>query len=300
MSPLFFHDSVMTAEVMQWLSPHSGGYYADLTLGGGGHAAAILDAASPEGRVLGIDRDLAALNAAQLRLSAFGDRARLVHARFSALSDCLRNNLAIQRVDGLVADLGVSSPQLDQAERGFSFQHNGPLDMRMDTSSGETARQLLARLPEAELADVIYEFGEERKSRRIARAIKRAVHDGGLETTDELRRVVSAACGGRSGRTDPSTRTFMALRIAVNTELDELGKLLRQLPDVLRPGGVAVLISFHSLEDRLVKRAFRDEHRLEVLTKKPVCAGLDEVERNPRARSAKLRAARFRVEESIQ
>lgn len=291
MSATFEHRTVLLRETLDALEPRDGGVYADATLGGGGHAEAILERSSPTGRLLGLDRDPAALAAARARLSRFGARATLVHGEFAHLARLLAEAGA-PRVDGLVADLGVSSPQLDDAARGFSFREDGPLDMRMDPSGGSTAAELVARLDAEELADVIFELGEERRSRRIARAIKDADARGELHTTDDLKRAVARAVGGRRGRIDPATRTFQALRIAVNSEIEQLDALVRDLPEVLEDGGVAAIISFHSLEDRVVKRAFRADARLSPLTKKPVVAGEDERRDNPRSRSAKLRAAR--------
>lgn len=288
----FVHASVMLEETLEALSPRSGGVYADATLGGGGHAEAILERSAPDGRVVGIDRDPDALSAARQRLARFGDRATFVHGDFAQLSSIL-DEVGTPRIDGFVADLGVSSPQLDREERGFSFRFDGPLDMRMDTSQGPTAEDYIASLTETELADVIYQLGEERKSRPIARSIKRAEDEGALRTTQQLRRAVIRAVGPRRrGGIDPATRTFQALRIAVNDELGQLDALLRQTPDVLVDDGVAVLISFHSLEDRKVKRCFRGVDTLTPMSKRPLIAAEAERETNPRARSAKLRAAR--------
>lgn len=286
----FEHVSVMLDETIAAIAPRAGGVYADATLGGGGHAEAILERSAPDGRLLGLDRDPNALRAARERLARFGDRATCVHAEFADLSRVLSEH-QIAQLDGLVADVGVSSPQLDDAERGFSFRDSGPLDMRMDPTRGETAKELIARLEVDELADVIYEYGEERRSRPIARSIKNAEEKGELDTTEDLRRAVHRVMRGRS-RIDHATRTFQALRIAVNRELDQLDALTKQIPDVLRDGGVACIISFHSLEDRIVKRAFRGDARLQPLTKKPQIAGDEERARNPRSRPAKLRAAR--------
>ncbi len=286
----FEHVSVMLDEAIAAIDPRAGGVYADATLGGGGHAEAILERSAPDGRLVGLDRDPNALHAARERLSRFGERATCVHAEFADLSRVLAE-LDVAFVDGLIADVGVSSPQFDDASRGFSFREAGPLDMRMDPTRGETAKELIARLAADELADVIYEYGEERRSRPIARSIKNAEQDGELETTADLRRAVHRVMRGYS-RIDHATRTFQALRIAVNRELDQLDALTKQIPDVLRDGGVACVISFHSLEDRIVKRAFRGDDRLQPLTKKPQTAGDDEAKRNPRSRPAKLRAAR--------
>ena len=287
----YVHETVLLRETVLAIAPHDGGVYADTTLGGGGHAEAILEASAPSGRLIGIDRDPRALEAARARLARFGARAAFFHGEMAELRRIL-SEAGAARVDGLVADLGVSSPQLDDPERGFSFSKPGPLDMRMDPTRGETALELVARLDEHELADVIYELGEERKSRRIARAIRRAYEAGELETTEDLRRAVARAVGPKRGRIDPATRTFQALRIAVNRELEQLGQLLEDAPDVLEDDGVAAIISFHSLEDRMVKRAFRGDARLEPLTKKPVVPSDEEQHDNPRARSAKLRAAK--------
>lgn len=287
----FHHKSVLLAETLEALEPQAGRVYVDATLGAGGHAEAILERSGPDGRLIGVDRDANALEAAGERLARFGDRVTLVHAAFGELSEVLAR-VGVSRVHGLVADLGVSSPQLDQAERGFSFRAAGPLDMRMDPSRGETARELCERLSERELADVLFQLGEERKSRPIARSIKKALEAGELETTEDLRRAVVRVLGPRRGGIDPATRTFQALRLAVNDELGQLDALLSQLPKLLEDDGVAVIISFHSLEDRKVKHRFRGSDALSPLTKRPVMAGTEEAAENPRARSAKLRAAR--------
>jgi 16S rRNA (cytosine1402-N4)-methyltransferase len=286
----FEHTTVMRGEVVKALAPRAGGTYVDVTLGGAGHTVAILEA-EPKARIVGLDRDPFAIAAAQERLAPVADRVTLIRAPFSLVRTEL-DVRSIGRVDGLVADLGVSSPQLDDAERGMSFRREGPLDMRMDPDSGETALELIDRLSDDELADVIYQYGEERRSRRIARSIKKALADGELRTTFDLRRATVRAVGpARVGGVDPATRTFQALRIAVNRELEELEALLASLPEVIAEGGVAAIISFHSLEDRLVKRAFQVDG-WEPLTKKPMTASDEESVQNPRARSAKLRAAR--------
>lgn len=291
MTDRFAHATVMLRETLEALQPRSGGFYADATAGGGGHSQAILDASAPEGRVLAVDRDPRAVDQVRERLGAYGSRAMVVHGDYADLGAILRDAGA-GRVDGLIADLGVSSPQLDVAERGFSFAAEGPLDMRMDTSRGAPLSELLARIDDQELADILYHYGEERRSRAIARSILRARDQGELSTTLELRRAVLRASGPRTSRLDPATRSFQALRIAVNGELDQLKALLRGLPDVLQDGGVAAIISFHSLEDRLVKHGFRDEPRLQTLTKRPLRPTPEEENENPRSRSAKLRAAR--------
>jgi 16S rRNA (cytosine1402-N4)-methyltransferase len=287
----FAHRPVLLRETLEVLAPRDGGVYADATVGGGGHAEAILEASAPGGRLIGLDRDPRALDAARQRLARFGQRAVLVHAAFSELAEVL-TEAGAPRVHGLVADIGVSSPQLEHADRGFSFGKEGPLDMRMDPTQGETAAELVSRLGERELADLIYELGEERRSRGIARSIKQAVERGEMATTLDLRRAVVRVTGPRRGRTDPATRSFQAIRMAVNQELGQLEALVGDLPEVLEDDGVAAIISFHSVEDRMVKRAFRDEPRLERLTKKPLVPSQEEARDNPRARSAKLRAAR--------
>ncbi len=290
----FEHTSVLLNEVLEQLAPAAGRVYADVTLGGGGHARAILESSAPDGRLIGTDRDPSALEAAGAALAEFGDRATLRKARISDLRDVL-TSLGIEQVDGIVADLGVSSAQLEREERGFSFAKEGPIDMRMDPTEGESALDLIARCDADELADVIYKYGEEHRSRKIARSLRRAFEAGELETTTDLRRAVHRATGGRRGRIDPATKTFQGLRIAVNEELAELESLLEQLPSVLRVGGIVAVISFHSLEDRIVKHTFRDSEHLVPLTKRPIIAAEDERDRNRRSRSAKLRAAR-RVE----
>ncbi|MCG8556341.1 MAG: 16S rRNA (cytosine(1402)-N(4))-methyltransferase RsmH [Proteobacteria bacterium] len=286
------HRPVLLSETLQAIGPRSGCVYADATLGQGGHTQALLEASAPDGRVIALDRDATALESARRRLAVFGARALLVHARFSQLERLLHER-GVSKLDGLVADLGVSSDQLDRAERGFSFARSGPLDMRMDQAQGKTARELIEELPESELADVLFALGQERRSRAIAASAKRAVRAGELSTTEELRKAVVRVLGpARRGRVNPATRTFQALRIAVNRELSELDALLRLLPDVLHEGAVAVLICFHSLEDRRVKQALRADPRLVPLFKKPLRASREEQAHNPRARSARARAAR--------
>jgi len=296
------HEPVLVEEVLEYLSPREDGVYVDCTVGGAGHSSAIA------GHLIGIDRDPSALAAAGARL---GDRARLVHGEFGDVRSILAE-LAVDRVDGFVLDLGVSSPQLDHAERGFSFTRPGPLDMRMDPTRGQTALELLRTLDASALATILSELGEERYAKRIARLIKEAVRDERVHTTTELAAVVAQgipAAEQRRSKIHPATRTFQALRIAVNAELDQLARFLAAFPDLLAPGGRCVIISFHSLEDRLVKNAFRDltwtsslpvrlaleagervEPVVELLTRKAVFAREEEVERNPRARSARLRA----------
>ncbi len=287
----FQHVTVMKNEVVQALQVRAGGIYFDMTAGGGGHSEAILDA-HPGARLYAFDRDPAAISAASARLERFGSRAHVLRGRFSDVERMVAE-LGIDGVDGLIADLGVSSPQLDDADRGMSFRKDGPLDMRMDPTQGETARDLVERVSQDELADIIYQLGEERRSRRIARCIKQAAESGELETTADLRRAVVRATGPRRvGGIDPATRTFQALRLAVNRELEELSFLLDAAARVVRPGGIAAFISFHSLEDRLVKRTFQERSLWERLTKKPLIASEAEQDENPRSRSAKLRFGR--------
>lgn len=286
----FVHATVLKAEMTIALSPRAG-LFVDATVGGGGHTEAILEA-HDEARVIAFDRDAIALDAARARLSRFGERVTFVKTPFGSIAEAL-DELGIETVAGICADLGVSSPQLDDAGRGMSFRREGPIDMRMDTSSGETALELIARLGDEELANIIFEYGEERRSRRIARSVKRAYLENQLVTTLDLRRAIVRAVGPvRVGGVDPATRTFQALRIAVNDELEQLAHLLAALPRIVEPGGVAALLSFHSLEDRLVKRTFHDKDLWAPLSKKPITAGDEEGAANPRSRSAKLRAAR--------
>ncbi len=289
----FAHITVMLGEVRDAVVPDASatGVYVDATLGGGGHTRALLEKA-PGVRVIAFDRDDVALAAARKSLEGFGDRVTFVKTTFARIREAL-TNLGITKVDGLCADLGVSSPQLDEASRGMSFRREGPIDMRMDQSDGETALDLIERLTDEELADVIFRYGDERRSRRIARSVKRAFTEGQLLTTLDLRRAVVRAVGPqRVGGVDPATRTFQALRIKVNEELVELEELLAALPTVLEEGAVASILSFHSHEDRLVKRAFATAD-FSPLTKKPTMASEAECAENPRSRSAKLRSARF-------
>ena len=287
----FAHDTVLLDETLAWLKPESGKVYADATLGGGGHTAAILDASGPSGRVVAVDRDARAVENARTRLAAYGERVTVLHGEFRDLPELLQS-VGYAQVDGVVADLGVSSPQLDRRERGFSFSEDGPLDMRMDQSQDESALTLIARLSERELADILFEYGDERRSRPIARSIRSFYEAGELSTTADLRRAVVKAIGRPPGsKIDPATRTFQALRIAVNDEVGQLEALLACLQQILADDAVAVLISFHSLEDRLVKHGLRSDPLLTVLTKRPIIPGDAECARNRRARSAKLRAA---------
>jgi 16S rRNA (cytosine1402-N4)-methyltransferase len=289
----FSHTTVMKNEVVAALMPSiaDGAIVVDATLGGGGHTEAILDA-DPRVRVVAIDRDQIAIRAARERLARFGDRVTLVHATFGDVARVLSDH-GIAGISGLCADLGVSSPQLDESQRGLSFRREGPLDMRMDQSSGDTALELIARMGDSELADVIFKYGDERRSRRIARSIKRAYGDNELRTTLDLRRAIVRAVGPvRVGGVDPATRTFQALRIAVNHEMEELEQLLVSLDDVMLEGGTCALISFHSLEDRAIKHAMQHREAWSPLSKKPLYPSEEELAVNTRSRSAKLRAYR--------
>jgi 16S rRNA (cytosine1402-N4)-methyltransferase len=287
----FSHAPVLLAEVISGLDAKQGGLFVDATAGGAGHSRAILEA-SPSVRLIATDRDLQAVETASERLREFGERVHVAHARFSEIAGVL-DEAGIAEVDGVLADLGVSSFQLDTADRGMSFRLQGPLDMRMDTSRGETALELIARLDQDELADLIYELGEERASRRIARCIKQAFEGGMLHDTIELRRAIVRAVGPRRvGGIDPATRTFQALRIAVNSELNEIAALLELARTRIKAGGILAVISFHSLEDRLVKRELQNRNVWAPLSKKPIIASAEEQAKNPRSRSAKLRVAR--------
>jgi 16S rRNA (cytosine1402-N4)-methyltransferase len=288
------HESVMLGQSIEAIAPRSGGVYADATAGGGGHSEALLLASAPDGRVIAVDTDSDAVEITRRRLAAFGERAFVVQGRYADLGAII-GAAGAGPIDGLIADLGLSSIQLDDPERGFAFSLSGPLDMRMDRSRGETAAELIARAKESALADILYRFGQERRSRAIARSIKRTQQRGGLSSTDDLRRSVVRVLGPRRrGGVDPATRTFQAIRIAVNDELGQLQSLVDSLPELLRDQGTAVIISFHSLEDRIVKQAFAADPRLQALTRRPLLASEAERARNPRARSAKLRAARRR------
>jgi 16S rRNA (cytosine1402-N4)-methyltransferase len=288
---------VLVSEVVRFLGGR--GTVLDMTLGAGGHAEALLE--SGVERLVGVDRDPDAVALAAERLARFGDRFSAVLARFSQVPAENRAGvggpeLPPSGVDGVLYDLGVSSMQLDRPERGFTFRSPGPLDMRMG-SGGPSAMELVNELPEDELARIVFELGEERRSRRVAAAIVRARSRGRIESTDELARVVAGAVGGRRGGSHPARRTFQALRIAVNRELEELTVSLPRAVGALAPGGRVVVIAYHSLEDRIVKRFFRETAELEVLTRSPVRPSPEEVAANRRARSARLRAAERRVAE---
>jgi 16S rRNA (cytosine1402-N4)-methyltransferase len=286
------HEPVLTAEAIALLAPERGGLFVDCTVGLGGHAEALLGAGAE--KVLGLDRDRDALRIAAERLAAFGDRVELVHADYRDLPQIL-DERGVAGVAGALADLGVSSMQLDAEGRGFSFRRDEPLDMRMDQTQGPTAADLIRETGEEELANVIFEHGEERYSRRIARAIVETRRTTAITTTGQLAQLVRRAVPHRGyQRIDPATRTFQALRIWVNRELEQLDAFLANACSRLLAGARLVVITFHSLEDRIVKHAFRalaqGRAALQVLTKRPIVPGDAEIERNPRARSAKLRA----------
>jgi len=304
------HRPVLLRETIEFLNPERGGLFLDCTVGLGGHSEAILKA-SDETRVLGIDRDTTALEYSRDRLASFAERFKGVHANFHEIRNVLRD-AGESEPAGILVDLGVSSLQFDSPERGFSFRFDAPLDMRMDPTSGETAAELLAELPEVELARIIYEFGEERHSRRIARRIvERRERSQPVTTTKELADLVlQATRSGKWKEIHPATRTFQALRIAVNKELDGLAEFVETSTDLLKVTGQFVAISFHSLEDRIIKQELRRlsgqcqcpprlpvcscgaRKVVEILTRRPVTAGTPELDENPRARSAKLRACR--------
>jgi 16S rRNA (cytosine1402-N4)-methyltransferase len=298
------HLPVLYHEVLAGLKPAPGGQYIDGTLGAGGHAAGILTLSSPDGRLLGMDRDPSALEAARAHLAPFRDRAVLVRSSYTRMGEAARQ-LGFAPADGIVLDLGLSSLQLDDPARGFAFQHDGPLDMRFDPDAELTAAEIVNEWPLDELADLLHEYGEERRSHRIARAIGAARP---LTSTRQLAEVIRQAVGGRKdvSRIHPATRTFQALRIAVNAELDALAQVLPIAVDLLKPGGRLAVIAFHSLEDRIVKSYFRSQARgpmsdpsqplparfapiIKEVTRKPGVASEAEVARNPRARSARLR-----------
>lgn len=285
------HQPVMLEEAMHYLKPKKGHTQVDCTIGEGGHSAEILRSIGEEGMLIGIDRDEEILARAKTRLAGMPN-LRLVQGDFRNLRDILSAE-GLRKADGVLFDLGVSSYHIDTPERGFSFSSEGPLDMRLDRSQEGTAEDLVNELPEGELEGLIREYGEEPKARRIARCIVEARSRERITTTSQLKELIVRATGGRHGAAHTATRTFQALRIAVNDELNSLAIATGQLTDVLRPGGRAVIISFHSLEDRIAKRALRDlaaAGAAKVLTKKPVLPSREEVERNPRSRSAKLRA----------
>jgi 16S rRNA (cytosine1402-N4)-methyltransferase len=281
------HVPVLALEVLEWLRPAAGQTFVDGTLGGGGHARLLAEAVGPSGLVIGLDRDPAAIERTSAELSGLSVRA--LQGNYSDLPEVLAE-LNVNAVDGILLDLGLSSDQLADPSRGFSFQSEGSLDLRFDPTRGEPASRLVERLSAEHLADLIYQYGEERYSRRIARRIVDVRRAEPIRTAADLARVVRESVPrSRHERIDPATRTFQALRIAVNEELKWLEVALRRLPDCLRPGGRFAVISFHSLEDRQVKESFRDDERLTVVTRRPIRPTDNEIAANPRSRSAKLR-----------
>jgi 16S rRNA (cytosine1402-N4)-methyltransferase len=284
------HQAVLPEEVIEWLAPQPGGTFIDGTLGGGGHTRLLAEKVGKDGLVVGLDRDPSVVARAEEQLQ--GLPVAVAHANYADLPEVLAE-LKLTQVDGILLDLGLSSDQLADHHRGFSFAADGPLDLRFDPSSGQPAWQLLARLAERPLADILYRYGEERHSRRIARRIVQQREKQPIRTAEQLAQIVRASTPRLKGRPriDPATRTFQALRIAVNEELKWLEVALERLPGYLAPGGRLAVISFHSLEDRLVKNGFREDARLEVLTPKPLVASEQEVAENPRSRSAKFRVA---------
>lgn len=284
----FNHVPVLAGQVVEGLALKPEGLYLDATVGGGGHSRFILES-DPTIQLVGLDQDEMALKAAEDNLAEFGDRVTLIRTNFSNYQPPSN-----QKFDGILADLGVSSPQFDVPERGFSFKYTAPLDMRMDQRQKLTAGAIINRWPEKQLADLFYEYGEERKSRRIAKAI---VRRRPLRNTTDLANVI-CGCVPRT-KIHPATRVFQALRIAVNDELNVLEQLITKSPPWLKPGGILGIISFHSLEDRIVKHRFRDQPWWEIMTKKPLMASRDEIKQNPRSRSAKLRFARHTPQESL-
>lgn len=283
------HVPVMAQEALEWLRPAAGQTFVDGTLGGGGHTRLLAEVVGPTGLIIALDRDPVAVDRAADELSELP--VRPLAANYSDLPEVLAG-LNVNAVDGILLDLGLSSDQLADANRGFSFQSSGTLDLRFDTTRGEPAWKLIGRLSAEHLADLIYTYGEERFSRRIARRIVEVRKANPIQTADELARVVRGSVPrSRDERIDPATRTFQALRIAVNEELKWLEVALRRLPDCLKPGGRLAVISFHSLEDRPVKEAFRNDARLSVVTRRPIRPSESEVAANPRSRSAKFRVA---------
>lgn len=286
------HQSVLLAEVLEYLAPRSGGTYMDGTLGLGGHTQAILRASSPDGRVVGFEWDENAIDRSRVRLAEFGTRLTIVRRNFAEIGEGLKE-AGVALLDGLLIDIGLSSLQLDLGERGFSFQRDEPLDMRMDSRRDVTAASILATCSEEELADIFFYYGEERQARRIAEEVVNRRRLEPILTSKQFALLVANAIPKRfhPQKIHVATKVFQALRIAVNTELENLARILDEAPGWLRPGARFCVISFHSLEDRMVKRKFRAQPELEVLTQRPVVAGPEELAANPRARSAKLRVA---------
>ncbi len=286
------HCSVLPSETLERLAPHSDGVYVDGTLGLGGHSEAILKQSAPNGRVIAFDWDAAAIEKSRERLQCFGDRLTIVRRNFSEIGEGLAE-VGVDKVDGILIDIGLSSLQLDMGERGFSFQRDEPLDMRMDIRREVTAASILAGCSEEELADIFYYYGEEKQARRIANFVVQERMLGPITTSTQLADLVAKAVPRRfhPKRIHVATLVFQALRIAVNTELENLAGILEHGVEYLKPGARFCVISFHSLEDRMVKRKFRDNEKLKVLTKKPIVASPEERDSNRRSRSARLRVA---------
>jgi len=302
------HIPVLLNEILEVLQVSAGGVYVDCTVDGGGHAEAILEKTAPSGVVVGLDMDPLMIERSSERLAGFGERIKLVHTNFADLKEAL-NSVGIEQVDGIMADLGISSNQLDYRERGFSFMQAGPIDMRMNTTLEETALDVIANRDENELANIIYRYGEEKFSRRISRELKKWLAENKLVTTKDLAEAVGRAIPRKMHpkRINPATKTFQALRIAVNKELESIEQMLPQALEVLKPGGRLAIMSYHSLEDRIVRSEFKDWEKdcicppklpicvcdkvreAKILTRKPILPTEAEIENNPRARSAKLR-----------
>ncbi len=289
------HQPVLVAEVLAYLAPIDGGIYVDGNLGLGGHSTRILEQCKPSGKVIGFDWDASALALAKERLAPFGERLIAVHRNFALLKETLLE-LGIKAVDGILLDLGLSSYQLEAGGRGFSFQGSEPLDMRMDQRGAKSAADWVNTATQEELADIFFYYGEERQARRIARFLVEERRREKIVTTDQLVRIVEGAVPRRfrPKKIHVATKVFQALRIAVNGELENLQQILQDGPELIRPGGRFCIVSFHSLEDRLVKRSFLGNPRLHVLTRRPTIPGAEEIEHNPRSRSAKLRVAEVR------
>ncbi|HAX97337.1 MAG TPA: 16S rRNA (cytosine(1402)-N(4))-methyltransferase [Candidatus Atribacteria bacterium] len=286
----------MVAEVVQYLITDPNGVYVDATVGDGGHAKAILEKTSPQAIVVGIDRDREAIETASQVLADFGSRVKLVQGSFSTIAEIL-NQVNVEGIDGILFDLGVSSRQLDVPERGFSFSQDGPLDMRMDRTQKMNACQVVNTFTEKELADIFFYYGEEHKSRKIARSIVLARQKKSITTTSELEKIIWNCNPGRRGGIHPATRVFMALRIYINHELDELPKALESVLQFMKEGARMVVLSYHSLEDRVVKNFLRTHDQLEVINRKPMTPSRQEIQVNPRARSARMRVAQKMIRE---
>jgi 16S rRNA (cytosine1402-N4)-methyltransferase len=286
----------MVAEVIQYLITDPKGVYVDATVGGGGHAKAILEKITQQAVLIGIDRDREAIDAAGQVLADFGSRVKLVHGSFSAIAEILHQEEVVT-IHGVLFDLGVSSRQLDIPERGFSFSQDGPLDMRMNQSQKMDACQVVNTFSEKELADIFFYYGEERKSRKIARSIVNSRQRKPITTTKELEKIIWNCNPGRRGGIHPATRVFMALRIYINHELDELPKALESVLQFMKEGARLVVLSYHSLEDRIVKNFFRNNDQLAVINRKPMTPSLQEIQVNPRARSARMRVAQKMIRE---